>query len=630
MQRLIYFKGKIEDLKRYQIIAFNDSTVKGLKQKGFKASTITTYTGSREHTIVFYIDGNAVSSHLKQRVEFVYTALTRATNQLVITGPAAESLVTKLQIDGTNIRTLEEINQVYMYAHVIKEEIVENKDILLSTFKENVPTVEVNVNHALDTISEVIIPINDHPNVSEYVAPIVPSPGTGSNMNTTVDQIVPFDKEDVVHVFTNKHLGIHQSSGYVYSTIKSAVTRLTASKPHIRPAESLFTISMLKRGLCMATFGKNCDFDKFLKLFKPKDDELQYHALQYFKALQKKINHNPSLVKELQEEFNEFKTFLTMFNKKQMKYKNEEGFDTSDKVGQIVVMFEKNINALFSVYARFILIRFQEILNQNGRNIIIATHDSEVELNEAYLRAIDKVGFHDSWACNDFSEWDASYRKEHMSVEYEILTAAGCPKELALFFNKFRSSWAVTYRNKIGSTTIRGHEKQFSGNPFTICFNTIMNVAMCYSYFNYDNERLAMFKGDDSAVCCDKASIAEDRNIVKYTGHKLKFHTLKIGEFAGFLLTEKGIFPDVVRYTTKFLGKHYRDQQHFDEAKQSVQERVAMVKNIHQKNHGCAAISYFYPALNEEKASMLFDFLSNSRKIEFSSLKKVNVRTVHP
>lgn len=348
------------------------------------------------------------------------------------------------------------------------------------------------------------------------------------------------------------------------------------------------------------------------------------------KRCKKKLNHNASAIKELDEEFDEFKTFLTMFNKKQMKYKGEAGFDTSAKVGQIVVMFSKKVNVLFSVYARFILTKFQSILDDNKRNIIIATHDSEEELNDKYLRSIDGKGFHDNWACNDFSEWDASYRKEHMSVEFEILCAAGCPKDLAIFFNKYRTEWSVTYRNKIGSTTVHGQEKQFSGNPFTICFNTIMNVAMCFSYFDYKNMRLALFKGDDSAVCCDSALVAEERNIVKYTGHLLKFHSLKIGEFAGFLLTEQGIFPDVVRYCTKFLGKQYRDQQHFDEAKQSLQERVSMVKNIHQKIHGCAAVSYMYPEITEVDAANLFDFLLKSRTIKFNSLKKIKVRTIHP
>lgn len=55
-----------------------------------------------------------------------------------------------------------------------------------------------------------------------------------------------------------------------------------------------------------------------------------------------------------------------------------------------------------------------------------------------------------------------------------------------------------------------------------------------------------------------------------------------------------------------------------------------MVKNIHQKIHGCAAVSYMYPEITEVDAANLFDFLLKSRTIKFNSLKKIKVRTIHP
>ena len=46
------------------VIAFNSLTVQELQRKGFNAHTITSFTGARDHTVVFYIDDQSVRSKL--------------------------------------------------------------------------------------------------------------------------------------------------------------------------------------------------------------------------------------------------------------------------------------------------------------------------------------------------------------------------------------------------------------------------------------------------------------------------------------------------------------------------------------------------------------------------------------
>ena len=77
-------KSPLEKFKKVPIICFNDATAKTLISQGFNCNTITTYQGSREPVVVFYIDSAAVQSSIANKVEWIYTAMTRATNQLVL------------------------------------------------------------------------------------------------------------------------------------------------------------------------------------------------------------------------------------------------------------------------------------------------------------------------------------------------------------------------------------------------------------------------------------------------------------------------------------------------------------------------------------------------------------------
>ena len=165
-------------------------------------------------------------------------------------------------------------------------------------------------------------------------------------------------------------------------------------------------------------------------------------------------------------------------------------------------------------------------------------------------------------------------------------------------------------------------------------------MSLCFVIFEYKNLKFAAFKGDDSAVDCDKCTYTEKgKEIIAMTGHGLKLHSSPIGEFAGWFLTEYGLFPDVLRYSAKFFDKLYRDEQHFEEVKTGLQERVTAVKNSHQLRAGTEMCAMFYNQLwkgthgmTAEDAENLFSFLKCSRKIRFSELTPVTlpIRTVEP
>jgi hypothetical protein len=116
------------------------------------------------------------------------------------------------------------------------------------------------------------------------------------------------------------------------------------------------------------------------------------------------------------------------------------------------------------------------------------------------------------------------------------------------------------------------------------------------------------------------------KRILELTGHSCKLVTTKVGEFAGWFLGNKGMFPDVLRYCAKFLGKKYRDQTHFEEARMSLKERCSAVKNQAQIYEGAAMINYEYSRIGVtfNQAISLFDFLVNSRNTKFEDLIPVD------
>jgi hypothetical protein len=354
-------------------------------------------------------------------------------------------------------------------------------------------------------------------------------------------------------------------------------------------------------------------------------EELRDYTVQYYEKLQTKMNMNASIAKELDKTWEDVNEYLTFFNKRQAKFDPKVGFDTSDKVGQGVAANSKAVNIIFGGFSRAMIEKVRKIATDNNRRIILATHDSEEQLNNDFVAMMQNAPRNPDWACNDFSEWDASFRTPFADLTAWLLELLGACPTLIKWLSDFRMKWTMVYRSADGITKLVGYEKQFSGNPFTIVENTIGNMALCFSIFIYKAYNMALFKGDDSAVLCDKCTLStRGKEIISITGHGLKLQIGPIGEFAGWFLTPMGLFPDVVRYAAKFLDKNYRDEEHFKEAQLSLQERVSVVKNETQVRYGIHTAAQHYNEIGlgftAEQIHNLYGFIRHSRDIKFSSL----------
>lgn len=609
------------------VIAFNDATVGDLRNKGLNAHTITTYTGSRSHTVIFYIDSASVASKLVNRTEWMYTAMSRATNQLVVAGDT-NYLEKFYCIQGANVRTYDEINQIFLASEPRPQPELE----IPITIPDEKATCSASLLTAETILSQHIIATNDPNNEFVLTAnPVLPAVESG-RLRTNLD--VAANPETTTRCYKLSHAKVvkNQVSNSTEQTLATLIKRYSKNYRHKpkpgRDANLQYT--QITRGLSKAVYGNDHSFDRLKLALRMDHDEIALHTRDYLDKLQEKMNANPSAARDLQEEFDELNESLQFFNKRQCKFDPKTGFDTSDKVGQGIAATSKRLNVLFGCYARALLDRLRQILKDQGRHIILATHDSEAGLNDLYTTFAQQYR-PKNWACNDFSEWDSCFRATLSRLTRDLIVALGCPPGLAEWFLQFRMSWIMTYRSSKGTTKLAGREKQFSGNPFTIAENTIANLALCFTLFEYTNFKFGLFKGDDSAVACDRCDFTKHgADLVKQMGYGLKLHHGPVGEFAGWFLTDSGFFPDVLRYAAKFIDKNYRDQKHFDEAKMSVRERLSAVKNESQVNIGIAMCHRYYNEVFETHISTgdiynVYAFLLGSRNIHFEQLRVVNM-----
>ena len=176
--------------------------------------------------------------------------------------------------------------------------------------------------------------------------------------------------------------------------------------------------------------------------------------------------------------------------------------------------------------------------------------------------------------------------------------------------------------NKKGRTSLRGKFRQISGPPFTISENTVVDMGLMYAIFEYTNEQYALFKGDGSLVKCDDVKLTKyGQDLLGKTGHKVKLHKSDVGEFAGFLITNYGFFPDLARKCAKFFGKAYRDQKHFEEAQQSAFSSTDVVVNQAHLEEGLVKSMYHYEnKLTVDELRVMFYTLKQAKDFKFSTL----------
>jgi len=622
---LYYAPVVTNKMKTYPWIAFNRKDVDRLRDTdGLNAHTITTYQGSRESDVVFYLSSKGVHD-LKDKTEWVYTAITRATSKLYLTGDE-NFIKSYFNIHGTMINIYNEESQILLNDDTVIEPL---KDLPM-TAATNVATEDVPVDVAVDILRDVTH-TTDY-NAADWQGPYLNPKLDSGKLRTPLENFICNDKTKKVHVFSKFDLFTkHQMASVPINNVATLTGRYSKQMPKMGPKEAEKLARQLIGSYAKLLYGNDHSVHKLKRDLKLSPEEKTHHLKEYIKSYSEKF---PAQAKDI--DFKDIMDFtqeeLSFMAKQQEKFSSDPGFDASEKVLQGVAAFSKKINIHLCAYARAWNHKLHEIIKKEKRPIILKTLGSDEEFAANYAEhwrncpegMLEKFL---KWLCIDVGEWDASFNDVMIRFSRIIQKWLGIPAELINFFFLFRSHWIMVYRNAFGVTTLEGEGKQFSGNPFTLIENTSLNMAITALILVLVNVILYLFVGDDSAFLTEHYTFSkEGQDFLNYSRHVLKIHFDTVGEFAGFLLMQDMVFPDVWRRAAKLLGKAYRDQKHFDEAIISTKAVMATCKTTYQISSCCFATQKHYEnRIDYNQAWFLFNFLNSCEKHKFRDLSEIEL-----
>lgn len=593
---------------------------------GTKHITVHASQGSRFKDLQIYIDADATSTGMLDKEEHVYTSITRHTDSLVILGDR-EAYARSLAIDGTVLSIYSE-NAGVLFGDDVKytrgqpaittyHEEVRNNDQSYINIKE-VETIYDRIFPPIHSVQHEIEGYNDY----KFVGP--------EEGYAVIDKehLIDKDASPVGYKVTLKKYAQQQSSSAPKEALGSLIQRYCKSTK--RTGENKRLCRLMIESLTKFMFGST-NF-KFLKdKLAAHSDEVVHHAFEYYESLDKKMRHGDQETLMASEELQSYKALfdakLKYFNKAQMKFVPKATFDfrllkDQDfiKSGQGISAWPKYLNVLYSGYFRYIL---SIVMQYRKGNHFIVTGKSEAEINDD-MRPHHRVAEGYTYVENDYSGWDSHVTDFMVEFDAQLLEWAGCPKHLCDFYREFRKAYKLIYEG----SSVRGWFKQQSGSPSTFCMNTLQNIALTNILIDFNDAVFSAWKGDDSLVQCRSYSWSPiARDILSKTDHDLKISSSPVGEFAGFIFTTEGMAPDIVRRVAKFISKCYRDEGHFIEAKKSVEQDLAVIRNQRHKQVAAYSLALHHKALGitPEEVLILFSFVERVKNMDFGKLIKVQL-----
>nr|UWV18089.1 ORF1 protein [Paslahepevirus balayani] len=237
---------------------------------------------------------------------------------------------------------------------------------------------------------------------------------------------------------------------------------------------------------------------------------------------------------------------ITFFQKDCNKFTTGETI-AHGKVGQGISAWSKTFCALFGPWFRAI------------EKEILALLPPNIFYGDAYEESVFSAAISGAGSCmvfeNDFSEFDSTQNNFSLGLECVIMEECGMPQWLIRLYHLVRSAWIL----QAPKESLKGFWKKHSGEPGTLLWNTVWNMAIIAHCYEFRDLRVAAFKGDDSVVLC--SDYRQSRNaatLIAGCGLKLKVDYRPIGLYAGVVVAPGlGALPDVVRFAGRLSEKNW-------------------------------------------------------------------------
>nr|BBF24460.1 polyprotein [Paslahepevirus balayani] len=237
---------------------------------------------------------------------------------------------------------------------------------------------------------------------------------------------------------------------------------------------------------------------------------------------------------------------ITFFQKDCNKFTTGETI-AHGKVGQGISAWSKTFCALFGPWFRAIE---KEILAALAPNVFYGDAYEDTVLAAAVAGAPGCKVFE-----NDFSEFDSTQNNFSLGLECIIMEECGMPQWMIRLYHLVRSAWVL----QAPKESLRGFWKKHSGEPGTLLWNTVWNMAVIAHCYEFRDLKVAAFKGDDSVVLCSDYRQSRDAAaLIAGCGLKLKVDFRPIGLYAGVVVAPGlGTLPDVVRFAGRLSEKNW-------------------------------------------------------------------------
>nr|AYA00981.1 nonstructural protein [Hepatitis E virus] len=237
---------------------------------------------------------------------------------------------------------------------------------------------------------------------------------------------------------------------------------------------------------------------------------------------------------------------ITFFQKDCNKFTTGETI-AHGKVGQGISAWSKTFCALFGPWFRAIE---KEILAQLPPNVFYGDAYEDSVFSAAIAGASSCMVFE-----NDFSEFDSTQNNFSLGLECAIMEECGMPQWLIGLYHLVRSAWIL----QAPKESLKGFWKKLSGEPGTLLWNTVWNMAVIAHCYEFRDLRVAAFKGDDSVILCsDYRQSRHAAALIAGCGLRLKVDYRPVGLYAGVVVAPGlGALPDVVRFAGRLSEKNW-------------------------------------------------------------------------
>nr|WDW25668.1 MAG: non-structural polyprotein [Hepevirus sp.] len=275
-------------------------------------------------------------------------------------------------------------------------------------------------------------------------------------------------------------------------------------------------------------------------------------------------------------------TRITFFQKDCNKFTLDETV-AHGKVGQGISAWAKTAVALFGVWFRAIE---KAIVDALPDNVLYGDQYTADRFSNLVEQATFRRVFE-----NDFSEFDSTQNNFSLALECEIMVECGMPVWLVNLYHLIRSAWVL----QAPQEGLRGVWKKHSGEPGTLLWNTVWNMAVIAHCYEFQDMAMAAFKGDDSVVCCSLYTCTgRAAELITGCGLKLKVNFNDVGAFAGSIVCPGvGVVQDVVRFVGRLTEKNWGpDAARMAELVEAVRDFLSKISNC--TNLVCMLNSMYY------------------------------------